>query len=138
MSLGMTLVSELMTPHPKTLDVAATVRAAVTLMNELDVRHIPVLDQGDLVGVLSDRDLKLALGAEGQDAEAWSRQLELPVTQIMSSDVITVGSEDDVRDAIDTMLDNRLSSVPVVTEDPPELVGILSYVDVLRAARDAL
>jgi acetoin utilization protein AcuB len=131
-------VSELMTPSPRTLDVTATVRDAVVLMNELDVRHLPVMDEGDLVGIISDRDVKSALGAEATDVDAYARQLDSPVSRLMSSYVITVGPEDELGDAIDVMLENRLGNVPVIAEDPPTLVGVLSYVDILRAARDAL
>ncbi len=131
-------VSELMTPEPKTLDVTATVRDAILLLNELDVRHLPVMDGGDLVGIVSDRDVKAALGVDAQDAEAMANELEAAVAHLMSSDVITAGPEDEVGEAIDLMLEHRMGSVPVVTDDPKELVGILSYVDVLRAARNVL
>lgn len=131
-------VSELMTPNPKTLDVTATVRDAIVLLNDLDVRHLPVMDGSDLVGIISDRDVKAALGADGQDAEALANELDASVGHLMSADVLTVGPEDDVGEAIDLMLENRLGSLPVVTDDPQELVGIVSYVDILRAARSLL
>jgi acetoin utilization protein AcuB len=134
----MMLVSELMTPQPKTLDVTGTVREAVALLADLDVRHLPIMEGQDLVGIVSDRDLRELLGPESDDPEQRARRLDAPVTSAMSSDVLFVGPEDDIGDVIDLMIENRLGAVPVLTEDPRELVGMVSYVDILREAKGVL
>lgn len=132
------LVNELMTPNPRSLDVTGTVREAVTILADLDIRHLPIMEGSDLVGIVSDRDLRQLLGPESDDPEVRSRRLDAPVSSAMSGDVISVSPEDEIGDVIDLMIENRLGGVPVVTEDPPELVGMVSYVDILREAKAVL
>ncbi|MNC91117.1 CBS domain protein [compost metagenome] len=61
-----------------------------------------------------------------------------PVSAIMSCNVVTVTTETELVEVIDLMLDQKVGAVPVVNDDSSELVGIVSYMDVLRAARAAL
>jgi acetoin utilization protein AcuB len=56
----------------------------------------------------------------------------------MTSDVITVHPESDASEAIDLMIEHRVGALPVVEPDSTKLVGIVSYVDALRAARDLI
>ncbi len=135
--LGM-LVQDLMTRHPKTLDVTGTVRDAVALLSELDVRHLPVMEGSDLIGIVSDRDLRELLGPESDDPDERARRLDARVTTAMSSNVISAEPEDELADVIDLMIENRLGAVPIVQQDPPALVGMVSYVDILREAKEAL
>jgi acetoin utilization protein AcuB len=132
------LVNELMTPNPKTLDVSVTVRDAVALLAELDIRHVPIMEGGDLVGIVSDRDLRELLGPESDDPDERARRLDAPVSTAMSGDVLSVDAEDDIAEVIDLMIENRLGGVPVTTQDPPALVGMVSYVDILREAKSVL
>jgi acetoin utilization protein AcuB len=124
-----------MTPNPRSLQVKDTVRDAAQLISELDVRHVPILEGDTLVGIVSDRDLRETLGLDDPDERR--KRLDLSVTAVMSSDVISVGPEDEVSDVIDLMIENKLGLVPV-TEDETGLVGVVSYVDVLREARDSI
>ena len=59
-------------------------------------------------------------------------QLDVRVTELMTGNPVSVGPETDIDEVIEVMIDNRVGAVPVVTGD--ELVGLVSYVDVLRAA----
>jgi acetoin utilization protein AcuB len=56
----------------------------------------------------------------------------------MTSNVIRVDPETDVREIVDVMIEEKISAVPVVDEDSGDLVGIVSHVDVMRALRDML
>jgi acetoin utilization protein AcuB len=56
----------------------------------------------------------------------------------MSTDVLSVDPETDVGEVVDLMIEHRVGAVPVVDADSEELVGIVSYMDVLRASRDLL
>jgi acetoin utilization protein AcuB len=56
----------------------------------------------------------------------------------MASDVVAVNATDDLIEAIDLMIEHRIGAVPVVETGSSALVGIVSYVDVLRTARDLL
>jgi CBS domain-containing protein len=90
---------------------------------------------------VSDRDVAYLdvarlLAAEG--ADGLQRQLATPVIDVMSSDVVFVEPETGVSDVIGLMLEHRIGAVPVVTPGTGEVVGIVSYVDVLEAVQDLL
>ena len=114
---------ELMTASPTVIDATSTLRTALEKLQALDVRHLPVVDtDGQLVGMLSDRDLRSYSGILPLDAS---------VSSVMSADVIAVDSEADLAEVVDLMLDNKIGAVPVLDADDA-LVGIISYVDILR------
>ena len=134
-------VSELMTHDPVSIDSSASVADVCELMRERDIRHVPIVERGTLVGIASDRDLaRLDLGSvlasEGPD---WLRQqLETPIVRFMSPDVISVFPEMDIGDAVDLLIDHKVGALPVLRLETGELVGILSYIDVLKALRTLL
>ncbi len=137
----MPLVSEVMTHRPTAILQTANVRAALAAMLELDVRHLPVVNADrELVGMLSDRDLR-AMPSVTPEVNALMEDeapsLDVPLASIMSSDVISVEPTDDLRNAVELMLENRVGAVPVVTPDN-RLVGIVSYIDVLRLFQEEL
>lgn len=132
---------DVMTAHPLTVSPQASVADVWDLMRERGVRHLPVVDGGTVVGMLSDRDLaRFDLGRvltiEG--AEALRRELATPAVKVMSSDVITVDPEAELGEVVDLLVENRIGAVAVVRSDTQELVGIVSYIDVLEAVRDLL
>lgn len=132
---------DVMTPNPVTVPLQATVAEVWDLMRERAVRHLPVLDDGTLVGMLSDRDLAqfdLARVFTAEGAEALRHELGTPAVKAMSSDVITVGPEAELSEVVDLLVENRIGAVAVVRPETQELVGIVSYVDVLGAFRDLL
>jgi len=126
---------DVMTEDPATISMMATVGDAARLLQTLDVRHLPVVDEdGMLVGMLSDRDLRAltfpdVIGEEylGEILTA----LDAPISSIMSSDVVSVDVEDDVSLIVELMLNHKIGAIPVVDSDDA-LVGIVSYVDLLR------
>jgi len=131
----------LMTTHPVTVTTKATIAEALDIMRDLDIRHVPVVDRGALVGMLSDRDLAhLDVGASLTEsgAQALRHKLMTPVVKAMSSDVISVEPETDLSDVVSLLLEHRIGAVPVVHPDTRAVVGIVSYVDVLRAVQDSL
>ncbi len=130
---------DVMTPNPITVTPQATLAEVWDLMREADIRHVPVVRGGILIGMLSDRDLASldvgrVLTTEG--ADALRRALGTPVVAAMSSDVISVEPEADLDDVIDLMIESKVGAIPVVLPDTGELVGIASYVDVLRAVQE--
>lgn len=134
-------VYEVMTPRPLTAPAEATLSEVWEIMRQHDVRHVPIVERGKLVGIVSERDIAAldptrVLTAEG--AEAIRRHLDTPAVRLMSSNVIAVDPETDVDEAIDLMLEGKVGALPVVSLDAQEVVGIVSYVDLLRAARDLL
>jgi acetoin utilization protein AcuB len=135
------IARDLMTKDPLTLTEQATLEDAAELMRERDIRHVPIVDRaGALVGIVSDRDLgSLDLGRLIGDAgvEGVRAHLATPVVKVMTPEVITVGPEDGLDEVVDLMLESRVGAVPVVEEHSRRVVGIVSYVDVLRAFRNA-
>jgi CBS domain-containing membrane protein len=132
---------DVMTPNPITVPPQASVAEVWDLMRERAVRHLPVVDRGTLVGMLSDRDLAhfdmaRLLTAEG--AEALRRELSTPAVKVMSADVIAVNPDAELGEVVDLLVENRIGAVAVVRPETQELVGIVSYIDVLEALRDQL
>jgi CBS domain-containing protein len=132
---------EVMTPDPATITPRTTIAEAWDLMRELDIRHLPVVDGEALVGMLSDRDIgNLEVGRllTEEGADALRRQLARPVIQMMSADVVAAEPETEVSELVTLFLEQKVGAVPVVTPDTRRIVGIVSYIDVLRALQDVL
>jgi acetoin utilization protein AcuB len=130
-----------MTPDPATITPRTTIAEAWDLMRELDIRHLPVVDGEALVGMLSDRDIgNLEVGRllTEEGADALRRQLARPVIQMMSADVVAAEPETEVSELVTLFLEQKVGAVPVVTPDTRRIVGIVSYIDVLRALQDVL
>jgi len=128
-------VESVMTPEPLTIRPDASIYDAMTLMMERDIRHLPVVDsRGELVGMISDRDLRRFSLSLEEDQSKLKERLRADVMQLTHTDVVTVTTEDEVKDAIDEMLEAKVGALPVVDAvDSSRLAGILSYVDILRA-----
>jgi CBS domain-containing protein len=108
-------------------------------MREADIRHVPVVQAGLLIGMVSDRDLAsldVARVLTTDGADALRRALATPVVTVMRSDVIFVEMEDDLDDVIELMLEHKVGAIPVVRPDTRDVMGIVSYIDVLRGIRD--
>jgi acetoin utilization protein AcuB len=132
---------DLMTPHPVTVSPDATLAEAWDLMRDRGIRHVPVVDGDTLVGMLSDRDLAhvdLTRLMRLEGVEALRRELSVPVVKVMASDLVVVDSDAEMEDVIDLLIEHRVGALPVVQPGTTQLVGIVSYVDVLRAVRDLL
>lgn len=134
------LVRDIMTPDPYSVSATSSVRHVLRMLSEADVRHLPVVEGGALVGIVSDRDLRGLAALETDTAleepEAARRALAQPASAVMSADLLTVNPETELSEAIDLMIEHRVGALPVVEPDSTKLLGIVSYVDALRAARD--
>jgi len=133
--------NDLMTPDPVTVTPQASVAEVWDLMRELEVRHVPVVESGALVGMLSDRDLArfdMARLLMVEGAETLRHELATPVVKVMSSDVIAVNPDTELDEIVDLLVEHRIGAVPVVRSNTREVVGIVSYIDVLRALQDSL
>lgn len=130
-------VSEIMTREPLRVRADAPLTAALALLALGDVRHLPVVDDEGLAGMLSERDvLGFLVPNEKAARERLEESLQRRVFEVMSEDVVTVSPDAEVRAVIDLLLEHRIGAVCVV--EGKELVGIVSYVDVLKATRDDL
>ena len=132
-------VSEIMTPNPERIDVTEPVRQALHKLVEVDIRHLPVVEREELVGMLSDRDLREFVVPMASDLElvnSADARFERPVSDLMKGDVIKVHPETDVTEVIELMIDHRVGAIPVIQPSTGTLVGIVSYIDVLREAEE--
>jgi CBS domain-containing protein len=132
---------ELMTKSPATVTPQTTTAEAWDLMRELAVRHLPVVDGEALVGMVSDRDLgnfDVARLLTEEGADTLRRRLTLPVIQIMSTDVVAAEPDTEMSDLIAMLLEHKVGALPVILPGTRQIVGIVSYIDVLRAVGDEL
>lgn len=132
---------EIMTSDVVTIEENGTLGQALEIMQEKAIRHLPVVRGRELVGMLSDRDLRsfgVTMVADVDVLEQLKARLESSVSAAMSGNLITVDPSSDVVEIIDLMVEERINAVPVVDEETNELVGIVSSVDVLDAVRDRL
>ncbi|MBA2661964.1 MAG: CBS domain-containing protein [Bradymonadaceae bacterium] len=134
-------VEEVMTPNPERADVADSIREVLYKLVELDIRHLPVVDDGELIGMISDRDLRgytMPLANDIDPVNTSDRRFDAPVSTLMNGDVISVTPQTDITEVIDLMIDHKIGAVPVIDGISGVLLGIVSYIDIIRNARDVL
>jgi acetoin utilization protein AcuB len=117
-----------------TVEADALVPNAVAMMKAHQVRHLPVLDGGRLVGIVTDRDLRQLVFDPAIRArlDQTSYLLSaLSVREVMTWGVVTVRPDTDMREAVRVMREQKLGALPVVSGG--KLVGILTERDALKA-----
>jgi len=120
-------VKDLMTTDVRTCTPDTTAAAAAHLMWEADCGILPVVDNGRLLGVVTDRDMYIALATRNM------RAADLTVGAVATNTVATCAPEDDVRTALATMREHRVRRLPVIGL-ANTVLGILSMNDILLAA----
>ena len=130
-------VEELMTSKVFTVDPHDMIDRVFFLIHYEKVRHLPVVEKGKVVGMVSDRDMYKALGPKSNsnaiEANKTGSELHVvpkKVQNIMRRGVISVSSDTLASDAASLMADNKIGALPVIDGD--KLVGILSATDILR------
>jgi CBS domain-containing protein len=121
-------VREVMTPGPETIQADRPVADAAKLMKEADAGMIPVMDNGNLLGTVTDRDIAIRIVAEGKDPQATL------VREIASTDIITIEPDRDLEDALRLMAKHQVRRLPVVEDG--RLVGVLAQADVAREGNE--
>lgn len=107
-----------------------TMATAAARLRQQDIRHLPVLRGGRLIGILSDRDIALVESLAGVDPE------EVKVEEAMTEEPYAVGPETPLGDVVEHMARHKYGATVVVDGDRP--VGIFTTVDALLLARDLL
>jgi len=127
-------VGDIMSTDVITLIEDETLAHAKSCMDRGRIRHLPVVRDGRLVGLVTHRDLLAAsfsIFAEVEPAEQRRIFVTIPVTEAMHRDVVTVGPDDSVAEAARILLDNKYGCLPVVGRGG-ELLGIVTEADFLR------
>jgi CBS domain-containing protein len=118
-----------MTARPRCVTSDTPVRQLAELMDSEDVGAIPVLDGERLTGMVTDRDIVLRVVAKGKDPSG------MPVREIASSDIVSVGPDENLDDALRLMASHQVRRLPVVDEES-RLVGVVAQADVAREAKE--
>lgn len=125
-------VMDVMTKDPVTVTPFETIGQADELMYENKFRQLPVVEGEELVGIITDRDIRSFLsGSLLSSPEAREQALNTKVREIMTTEPLTLSPEDDLQEAVELLIDEKIGGVPVVDE-AEGLVGIVTYVDLLR------
>ena len=133
---GNTEIKEIMTKTPSVIDGNRSVGAALTLFREHGVSHLPVLEEGKLVGILSIEDVIAQVfqprrrQTVGDIKGEKVPMLNVPVKGVMTKDVITVKPETKLKEAEKMMHDHAVSCLPVLAKD--KLAGIVTKLDFLE------
>ena len=125
-------VVDVMTKDPLTIGPSETVGEAEELMTENGIRQLPVVKNSDLIGIITDRDVRSFLaGSSVSPPNEREQALRTQVSDLMTSNPLTLAPDDELQDAVELLVEQKIGGVPVV--DAAEgLVGIVTYVDVLR------
>ncbi|MFH1228855.1 MAG: CBS domain-containing protein [Candidatus Aenigmatarchaeota archaeon] len=125
------LVKEIMNRNVKTVTPDDTVKTAARIMNENHIGALVVVSgPGEVLGILTERDILTDVVATGKSAEA------VKVSEIMTSDIITIGPGKTLEEAADVMTRNRIKKLPVVIKGL--LVGIISATDLIAYEKDLI
>lgn len=116
-------IGDVMTRGPVTIPADLTLADAAERMHDYGIRHLPVIDQGHVVGLISERDIAVITGIPGVDRN------KVAVTEAMSSHPYIVAPDSPVEDVVRTMHERKLGSAVVMQNG--ELVGIFSVIDAL-------
>ena len=129
------LVQDWMTKEPVTITDETSMMKAIHIMKERRFRRLPVLHQGKLVGLVTDRDLKEASPSKATTLdvhELYYLLAELQIKEIMTKNPLVVSPEDTVEHAAQLMLEHTISGLPVV-DSSGGLLGIITQSDVFKA-----
>jgi len=129
------IVSRWMSEHVFTVKPKDPLVDAFELMRIHRIRHVPVVDKGHLVGIVSDRDLRQAMPSRAHLAEgsvAYGKALmEKPIENVMTRKPISVSPEASLDEATEIICREKIGALPV--EDNGKLMGIISAEDLLWA-----
>ena len=117
-------IREVMTPSPETVEPGQPVAEAAKLMKQADVGMIPVVQEGQLSGTVTDRDIVLRVIAEGKSPASTT------VGEIASGEIVTVDPEQELEEALELMAKHQVRRLPVVENG--RLIGVLAQADVAR------
>lgn len=123
-------VKDSMAREVTTLSPGDTAGDALALCRERRIRHLPVLEDGRLVGIVSDRDLRSATPVFGDPARAAALS-EVRVGDVMAREVVTAEPDDPIDEAANTMRERRINCLPVL--EGGQLVGIVTSSDVMES-----
>lgn len=123
-------IRNLMSLSPRTIGLGSHIAAAWAVMQQHRIRHLPVVEQGRVVGLISDRDLQLIRALHGVDPE------DITVSETMSANPYVIAPDAMLSEVTREMVNRRIGSAVVV--EGGEVVGIFTTTDALMAMQDSV
>lgn len=127
-------VKEVMTLDPVTVTPKTTLPKIVELMKEKQIRRVPVLSKGKLVGIISDNDVDTVMPSPATTLSRWEMSTlldKLTADEFMTSPVFVVDPDCSLEEASQVLLDRKFGALPVMQDG--KLVGIITESDIFRA-----
>jgi CBS domain-containing protein len=118
-------IRDTMTHDPVTCEPTTPLRLVATIMVDHDCAAIPILSSGEVVGIVTDRDIACRAVARGWNAA------ELPASAVMSAPLVAIHPDEDFEDAVQVMKENHVHHLPVIDDDG-RLLGIVAQSDLGR------
>ena len=118
-------IKDVMTESPQTVEASATLKDAAELMAKENIGNVLVVENGEVQGIVTDRDIVVRGIAKGEDPT------DASVREVASTDLETLSPDDSIDDAIKRMEQGDVRRLPVVDDGKP--VGIVSLGDLARA-----
>ncbi len=131
------LVRDCMSKKVITIDEDTPIIKTFRIMKDNNVRRLLVVKNGDIIGIVTDKDLKEATPSKATSLdvhEIYSLLSEVKVKDIMSKDLYTIGPDESIEKAAMMMLKRKISGLPVV--EGGKLVGVITQTDIFRALVD--
>jgi len=129
------LVQEWMSKNVITIDINDSMNTATQLLKENNIKMLPVLEKGNLKGIITDRDLKRASASDANSLEIHELLFllsTLKVESIMSRPAITVFANQTMEETAEILLENKISGAAVL-DNNGELAGIITQTDIFKA-----
>lgn len=122
-------VRDVMTPNPKTVELSDTIQDAARIMRDEDTGAVPAVEEGRVVGMVTDRDIVIRAVADGD----W----EATIDDIVSDDVVCAKPDMTTAQAGELMSEHQIRRLPVIDEDE-NIIGIVSLGDLaVKEDRDS-
>lgn len=131
--MALSTVAEIMTRDPVTIGPQNSIAKAIRLMRKSNIRRLPVVEDGRLVGMVTSGDLRRITGLasilrdQSQDNFLWHH---IPVDHVMTPNPLGLPPTASASDAASFLIENKIGGLPVVSGN--ELVGIITTTDLLR------
>ncbi len=132
--------SEIMERKVLSLGSNSSLMDAASVMHEHNIRHLPVVEHNEVIGILSERDLRGFLEELYESTEETAdaaRRKSMSIAEVMQTKPLSVDPSADIVDVIDLMIENKVGAI-VVADELGQLRGIISYEDILKIAREKL
>lgn len=129
----MLTAGDLMTSDPDVVAPQTSIKEAIVLMNRGKERHLPVVQDGKLIGMVTDRDIRLAVNSPLIDVKPVERlhfMEDIPVERCMTANPQTVTVDTPIYQVAGLLARYKFGAVPVLDGD--DLVGIISVIDLLE------